>query len=107
MWPRKQLDIGWTDLAFGLLQVVAAHARPAADAVVGDGWVPAEEAIVSLSVRTGWDLLLAALELPAGSEVITSAVTIPDMVRIIEHHGLVPVPTDVECGAAGTGCRAD
>jgi perosamine synthetase len=96
MWPRKQLDIGWADLAFGLFQVCAAHARPAAEAVVGDGWVPADEAIISLSVRSGWDLLLAALELPRGSEVITSAVTIPDMVRIIEHHGLAPVATDVE-----------
>ena len=41
-------------------------------------------------------MLLAALELPAGSEVIASAVTIPDMVRIIEQHGLVPVPVDVD-----------
>lgn len=96
MWPRKQLDIGWTDLAFGLGQVVASRARPAARTVVGLGWVSPSEAIVSLSVRTGWDLLLTALELPAGSEVITSAVTIPDMVRIIEHHGLVAVPVDVD-----------
>ena len=58
--------------------------------------MPADEAIVFLSVRTGWDLLLTALALPAGSEVVTSAVTIPDMVRIIEHHGLTPVPVDVD-----------
>jgi perosamine synthetase len=96
MWPRKQLDIGWADLAFGLFQVVASRARPSAACVVGSGWVPAEEAIVSLSVRSGLDLLLTALRLPRGSEVVTSAVTIPDMVRIIEHHGLVPVPVDVD-----------
>jgi dTDP-4-amino-4,6-dideoxygalactose transaminase len=96
MWPRKQLDIGWTDLTFGLFQVVASRARPSAEAVVGGGWVPAEEAIVSLSVRSGLDLLLTALDVPRGSGVITSAVTIPDMVRIIEHHGLVPVPVDVD-----------
>jgi dTDP-4-amino-4,6-dideoxygalactose transaminase len=52
--------------------------------------------LIALSVRTGWDLLLAALGLPAGSEVITSAVTIPDMVRIIEERGLVPVPADID-----------
>jgi perosamine synthetase len=96
MWPRKQLDIGWSDLAFGLSQVVAARSRPAECSVVGDGWVPAEEAILSLSVRSGLDLLLTALALPADSEVIVSAVTIPDMVRIVEHHGLVPVPVDVD-----------
>src|SRR4029079_9325611 len=96
MWPRKQLDIGWSDLTFGLLQVVGARSRPTERDVVGDNWVPAEEAIVSLSVRSGLDLLLTALELPAGSEVIVSAVTIPDMTRNVEHHRLVPVPVDVD-----------
>jgi len=96
MWPRKQLDLGATDLAYGLWQIVAAYARPSAVQVVGSGWVPADDAIVSLSVRTGWDLLLTALDLPPGGEVITTAVTIPDMVRIIEHHGLAPVAVDID-----------
>jgi perosamine synthetase len=96
MWPRKQLDIGWSDLAFGLLQVVAARSRPMARAIVGNDWLPPQEVILSLSVRSGLDLLLTALELPAGSEMIVSAVTIPDMVQIVEHHRLVPVPVDVD-----------
>jgi perosamine synthetase len=96
MWPRKQLDIGWSDLAFGFFQVVAARSRPAEREVVGPDWVPPEETILTLSVRSGLDLLLTALELPAGSEIIVSAVTIPDMVRIVEHHGLVPIPVDVD-----------
>ena len=96
MWPRKQLDIGWSDLAFGFLQAVAARSRPAERAVVGDDWLPADEVILSLSVRSGLDLLLTGLELPTGSEVIVSAVTIPDMVRIVEHHRLAPVPVDVD-----------
>ena len=50
---------------------------------------------VCLSVRTGLDLVLKALELPVGSEVLISAMTIPDMVRILKHHGLVPVPLDL------------
>ena len=99
MWPRKQLDIGWRDLAFGLIQVGRSRTFPSTPAVVGDGWMPADEAVVTLSVRTGWDLLLTALALPAGSEVLVSAVTIADMVRIIEHHGLVPVAVDVDATA--------
>src|SRR5215211_8161039 len=95
MWPRKQLDIGWSDLAFGVFQVVLARSRPTGRAIVGEDWLPPQEAILSLSVRSGLDLLLTALELPAGSEMIVSAVTIQDMVRIIEHHRLVPVPVDV------------
>lgn len=96
MWPRKQLDIGWTDLAYGLGQLVGRWTPPEPAAVVGDDWLPPQEVILSLSVRSGLDLLLAALELPAGSEVLVSAVTIPDMPRIIEHHGLAPVPVDVD-----------
>src|SRR5215212_10297091 len=96
MWPRKQLDIGWSDLAFGFIQVVAARSRPTEREIVSADWLPAEEAILTLSVRSGFDLLLSALELPAGSEMIVSAVTIPDMVRIVEHHRLVPVPVDVD-----------
>src|SRR4029079_3726535 len=96
MWPRKQLDVRLADLAFGVLQVVASRAQPSTQSVVGEHWVPSEEAILSLSVRSGLDLLLSTLQLPPGSKVIVSAVTIPDMARIIQHPGLVPVPIDVD-----------
>jgi perosamine synthetase len=56
----------------------------------------AENALVSLSVRSAFDLLLTALALPAGDEVLVSAVTHPDMVRIITLHGLRPVPVDID-----------
>lgn len=49
-----------------------------------------------LSVRTAFDLYLKALELPRGSLVVCSALTIPDMVTIFEEHGLVPVPVDLD-----------
>ncbi len=96
MWPRKQLDIGWRDLGFGLAQVVAGRKRPSDESVFRADWIAPDEALVSLSVRSGFDLLLAALRYPAGSEIIVSAVTIPDMIRIIEHRGLLAVPVDVD-----------
>ena len=96
MWPRKQLDIDWTDFAFGLRSfVVSAPPRN----IVPAGWIPANESLVSLSVRTGWDLFLSAAGLPPGSEIIMSSVTIPDMARIVEHHCLVPVPIDIDAQA--------
>lgn len=49
-----------------------------------------------LSVRTAFDLYLKALDLPRGSLVVCSALTIPDMVTIFEEHGLVPVPVDLD-----------
>ena len=97
MWPRKQLDIDWADFAFGLRSFLhTAHTH--AEDILPAGWIPVDEALVSLSVRTGWDLFLGALALPPGSEIIMSAVTIPDMARIVEQHCLVPVPIDVDAG---------
>ncbi|GMF56664.1 unnamed protein product [Phytophthora fragariaefolia] len=45
---------------------------------------------------TGFDLLLQTLKLPAGSEVLCSAITIPDMIYVLRYHGLVPVPVDLD-----------
>jgi dTDP-4-amino-4,6-dideoxygalactose transaminase len=96
MWPRKELDIGWRDLLYGMPCAFAPAPRPTVDQVVAANWFSPSEALLSLSVRTGWDLYLKALDLPPGSEILVSAVTIPDMIRIIEHHGLVPVPIDLD-----------
>jgi len=96
MWPRKQLDIGWRDLVFGLSQFAPLRAPPPDISVVPPIWTPPDEVLVSLSVRTGWDLLLTALRLPPTSEIVMSSVTIRDMARIVEHHGLAAVPIDVD-----------
>lgn len=55
-----------------------------------------KDAVVCSSVRSGFELLLEALALPAGSEVLVSAITHPDMKRILRRHGLVAVPVDVD-----------
>src|SRR5688500_17174244 len=94
VWPRKQIDIGWADLAAAVAHVLRWRV-PAGGDVISSTWMPAAEALVCLSVRSAWDLLLASLRLPERSEVILSAVTVADMARIIEHHGLVPVPVAV------------
>lgn len=47
--------------------------------------------LVCLSVRTGFDLVLRALNLPAGSEIIVTDVNIPDMFRIISAHNIKAV----------------
>lgn len=45
---------------------------------------------------TGFDLLLQTLKLPQGSEVLCSAITIPDMLYVLRYHGLVAVPIDLD-----------
>src|SRR5258708_19650779 len=52
----------------------------------------------AFTVRTGFDMCVGALVLPAGSEILMSAMTIKEMVNIAKHHGLVPIPLDIESG---------
>lgn len=96
MWSRKRFDIGWLDLAVGALGCLTCRERLGWQARVEELWSANGEALACLSVRSGWDLLLTAADFPPGSEVLVSAVTIPDMARIVEHHGLVAVPLDLE-----------
>lgn len=95
MLPRGKLDIDWTDLLFGLRSCFSPKRRRTAQSRVEAAWSSPAESLVCLSVRSGFDALLQALAWPPGTEILTSALTIRDMVRIVEHHHLVPVPIDL------------
>jgi len=99
MYARKRFDFGWLDLASGLWHCALAPDRLKAQERA-ESWfesgMSSGGALCSLSVRSGLDSYLAALALPKGTEVLMSALTIPDMGRVIEAHGLVPVPVDVD-----------
>jgi dTDP-4-amino-4,6-dideoxygalactose transaminase len=97
MNSRKRFDIGWADLTAGLAACTSrADGGDAARRI--ERWFDdgAGDAFACLSVRTGLDLYLEQLALPAGSEVLMSALTIPDMARVVARHGLVVVPVDVD-----------
>jgi perosamine synthetase len=96
VWSRKRLDIGWMDLLSGACSVCFPPDRARAAQQVEQLWPEPENTLACFSVRSGFDLLLDAIRLPHGSEVLVSAVTIPDMVRIIQRHGLTPVPVDLD-----------
>src|SRR3982751_1765425 len=94
LYPRHYLDISTPDLlrcASGKFngRDATREARHLEDEI-------GPHAIVTLSVRSAWDLMLTAFNLPPGSEVIMSAVSIPDMARIAEAHGLVVIPIDLD-----------
>lgn len=104
MWIRKQFDIGWYDLLFGFSAAVSnavfgrAQKRQQALSAIQESW-PEEQASVFLSVRSGFDCLMATFNQSyawqPGDEVIMSGLTIPDMPRIVEHHGLSVVAVDL------------
>ena len=98
MIPRKRFDIRWSDLLFGTRACLRmSNSRPVRQRVE-EAWSPGYESVACLSVRSGFDALLSVLALPAGSEVLVSAVTIRDMSALISRHGLVPVPVDLDFG---------
>ncbi len=106
MWVRKRFHIGFTDLFHGLLSSLPTLGQGTRETLLRDlediwaGDVDKNPArpypFACFSVRTAFDLFLQAHRIPQGSEVILSAITIPDMVQIIEKHGLVPIPVDID-----------
>ncbi|MBI5363195.1 MAG: DegT/DnrJ/EryC1/StrS family aminotransferase [Planctomycetes bacterium] len=96
MYARKRLDIGWIDLASGLVNAGLPRDRAAIAQRIEQWFSPEGRALCTLSIRSGLELYLEQLALPKGSEVLMSAMTIPDMWKVVEHHGLVPVPVDVD-----------
>jgi len=96
MIPRKRLDIAWSDLFFGIKGCFWQQNREEILNRFKSTKFFDDNNIVCFSVRSGFDLLLQVLALPKGSEILVSAITIRDMTRIIEHHGLVPVPIDLD-----------
>ena len=96
MIPRKQLDIGWSDIFFGVGYCFWPGNRDAAQRRIGDFWSSSSDTVICLAVRSGFDLVLEALKLPRSSEILVSALNIRSMFDVIHRHGLVAVPIDLD-----------
>jgi perosamine synthetase len=105
LYSRHRIDVSARDLLFGISACLWAFGRRRLEAEVGRAYPPVEDALACFSVRSGFDLLLGALALAPGEEVLVSAVTHPDMVRIIEAHGLRAVPVDLETSTLEPQCE--
>src|SRR5919112_167818 len=93
---RHRLDLSVKDISFGVLSCVRHWRRGKFEAEISTLCSLGDEGLVCFSVRSGWDLWLGAQGLRAGDEVLVSAVTHPDMIRIIREHGLRPIPVDLD-----------
>lgn len=96
MIPRKRIDIQAADLVYGMAACLFARHAERIRERLEKNWDSRAANLACLSVRSGFDALLSVLDFPAGSEILVSAVTIRDMVRIIEEHGLIAVPVDLD-----------
>ena len=93
--PRLVPDIALSDLLFALGACIRPQRRRMDEKVLSI-WAAGYSGLVCLSARSGFDLLLEALDLAPGEEVAISAITHPDMARIVEAHGLRAIPVDVD-----------
>ena len=91
---RKRLDIGYRDLFWALSESLAR--KPENSDPLDSIDFKQCEILPTLSVRSGFDLLLECLNLETGSEILMTAITIPDMPRIVSNRNLTPVPLDVD-----------
>jgi decaprenylphospho-beta-D-ribofuranose 2-oxidase len=95
LYPRKQLDIRWRDLAAGMLRCVFPRNLRRSEAELRERFAPGFPLHIAYTVRSSFDLCLQALQFPVGSEIVMSALTIREMADIARRHGLVPVPLDL------------
>lgn len=100
MWVRTQLKIGWDDLMAGLLASYRKLDREAERRKAESYFDSSGDMVAAYSVRSGFDLLIQALGLKPGDEVIFSALNVRVMVRIVKDLGLVPVPVDLDVAHA-------
>lgn len=91
MIARGRLDIRFSEL----FKAVGTVARTAAGLSKASPCFP-EQSLPCLSVRTGFDLLLTALKLERGTEILVTNINIPDMFAIMAEHGLKVIPLAVD-----------
>jgi perosamine synthetase len=96
MIPRQRLDIGWSDILYGVGKCFAPGDRRATHNRIASFWSREDDTVISIAERGSFDLILQELALPEGSEIIISALNIVPMFEVIERHNLVAVPVDLD-----------
>jgi dTDP-4-amino-4,6-dideoxygalactose transaminase len=95
MWVRTQLKIRTSDLIAGYAASLKGLDRQN-ELAKAESYFGTTDAIATYSVRSGFDLLLQALDLKPGDEVLFSALNVKGMVKVVREAGLVPVPIDLD-----------
>ena len=96
MWVRTQLKIGFSDLAATVARSLFPLDLENEKARAESYFTGSDDCVASFSVRSGFDVLLQALNLQPGDEVVFSALNVRAMIKVVNNLGLVPVPVDVE-----------
>lgn len=100
MWIQKRLDISWRRLLASLAFPSFILDAENLDKKIAALWDASGRchSMTCLSVRTGFDLLLSAMDLAPNDEIIMTAVNIPHMFQIASGRGLKVVPAEIGSG---------
>ncbi len=101
MWVRTQLKIGWNDLFAALVASFLPQNLEKELHKVECFFDDSRDSIATFSVRSGFDLMLQALKLEPGDEVIFTALNVRAMTKVINNLGLIAVPVDVDLSTMG------
>ena len=89
-------DTTWRDIISGLSYAASNLDRKELEKKVEDLFGGPKRCMVFMSVRSALDNFLTVMNFPKGSEILFTAINIPDMVSVVEKHGLTVVPVDID-----------
>lgn len=93
------IDMQYSYLVKTLLQFILPSDREALIDIISEKFLNDQKndrLIVTPAVRTAFDAILTVLNFEPGSEMIVTSINIPDMISIIRHHSIVPVPVEID-----------
>ena len=105
MWPCKEIDLAWADWVFAVGACLSPPPVQDVSARVERLWSTQAESLACLTVRSAFDLYLRAQRWEAGSEIVFSALTVPDMPRIARAPRIAPRAVRYRSGDSGLGRR--
>ena len=93
LWPCKDIDFSWSDVAFALRNCLSESKSQGDTKGLLD---PEQDSVVCMSVRAAFDLYLASRGWGDGDECLFVGINVPDMFRIAESRGLSVGGVDID-----------
>jgi hypothetical protein len=88
--------MAWRGIFSAYINLISNLDRKRLQSQVEDLFGGPNECLACTSVRSALDLFLATMNFPKGSEIILTAINIPDIPNIIESYGLKVVTVDID-----------
>ena len=88
-------DLPWIDMLCALSYISSRQKYKAVQEEIEHFLGGPDQILVSLSVRSSFDLLLQAMDFSEGSELISTCINVQSMTDIAKHHGIILKGVDI------------